>query len=165
MSHLSRSAESKPTSRHYYVIYDGNCNLCVNFVCLLETLDQGQRFQYAPMQDEALLRQFEITPQDCELGMLLIDAQSPEQRWQGSEAAEEIGRLLPLGAAFVQIYRAVPGFKWGGDRLYEHVRDNRYALFGQRRHTYQSHFPVCGSGSCAAILDGKEGDIPRKSVL
>ena len=34
----------------YYVIYDGNCNLCVTFTQLLETFDQGQRFQYIPMQ-------------------------------------------------------------------------------------------------------------------
>jgi len=27
---------------------------------------------------------------DCELGMILIDADSPERRWQGSAAAEEI---------------------------------------------------------------------------
>ncbi|MEO0410165.1 MAG: DCC1-like thiol-disulfide oxidoreductase family protein, partial [Cyanobacteria bacterium P01_A01_bin.135] len=35
----------------YYVIYDGSCNLCVNLVKALETIDQGQRFRYIPMQD------------------------------------------------------------------------------------------------------------------
>lgn len=132
----------------YYVIYDGNCNLCVNLVRLLEQLDRGDRFRYSPMQDETILQQFSITPQDCELGMILIDADNPAQRWQGSAAAEEIGRLLPLGHLFVDAYRSLPGIKWAGDRTYEQIRDNRYALFGKRETTYQSRYPSCEAGGC-----------------
>jgi len=124
----------------YYVIYDGNCNLCVTLVQLLETLDKGQIFRYATMQDENTLQQWRITPQDCELGMILIDANAPSRRWQGSAAAEEIGRLLPLGSVFVDTYRALPGVKWVGDRVYEQVRDNRYTLFGKRSSTYKSAY-------------------------
>ncbi len=80
----------------YYVIYDGNCNLCTTLVQSLESLDQGQKFRYIPMQAESLLQQWGITSQDCELGMILIDANQPNRRWQGSAAAEEIGRLLPM---------------------------------------------------------------------
>ena len=36
---------------NYKVIYDGNCNLCVTLVQLLENLDQGKRFEYISMQD------------------------------------------------------------------------------------------------------------------
>ncbi|MDX2100373.1 MAG: DCC1-like thiol-disulfide oxidoreductase family protein [Leptolyngbyaceae cyanobacterium bins.59] len=131
----------------YHVIYDGNCNLCASLVQLLEKLDQGQRFQYTPMQDEATLKLWGITPQDCELGMILIDARHPDRRWQGSDAAEEIGRLLPAGAAFVSAYRGLPGLKWMGDRVYTQVRDHRYALFGKRSTLYQSAYPICSS-SC-----------------
>uniref|UniRef100_A0A2P0ZGE4 Thiol-disulfide oxidoreductase n=1 Tax=[Tolypothrix] sp. PCC 7415 TaxID=373957 RepID=A0A2P0ZGE4_9CYAN len=130
----------------YYVIYDGNCNLCVTLVQLLENLDQGKLFRYSPMQDEQTLAQFGITPQDCEQGMILIDANAPERRWQGSDAAEEIGRLLPLGSVFVDAYRALPGVKWVGDRFYEQIRDNRYTIFGKRSSTYQSGY--CVDGSC-----------------
>jgi len=49
----------------YYVIYDGNCNLCTTLVQLLERLDQGTQFQYIPMQDQQALSQFGITPEDC----------------------------------------------------------------------------------------------------
>jgi len=94
---------------NYYVIYDGNCHLCVSLVQLLETLDQGKIFRYIPMQDEQAIAQWEITPQGCELGMILIDANEPQRRWQGSDAAEEIGRLLPVGSVFVDAYRALPG--------------------------------------------------------
>ncbi|QIR41008.1 DUF393 domain-containing protein [Tolypothrix sp. PCC 7910] len=135
---------------NYYVVYDGNCNLCVTLVQLLETLDQGKLFRYSPMQDEQTLAQFGITPQDCEQGMILIDANAPAKRWQGSNAAEEIGRLLPLGTVFVDAYRALPGMKWAGDRFYEQIRDHRYTIFGKRDSTYQSSF--CVDGSCKTDL-------------
>lgn len=133
----------------YHVIYDGNCNLCTTLVQGLENLDKGQLFDYIPMQDEEALRQFGVTPQDCEMGMILIDAASPERRWQGSDAAEEIGNLLPAGNVFVSAYRSLPGMKWMGDRVYEQVRDNRYSWFGKRSSTYKSAYPV----GCAAASD------------
>ena len=133
----------------YYVIYDGNCNLCTTLVQLLERLDKGERFQYIPMQDQPALGQFGITAQDCEQGMILINAAVLEQRWQGSAAAEEIGRLLPLGDVFVAAYRALPGVKWTGDRTYEQIRDNRYTLFGKRDRTYHPLYPAaCVSDNC-----------------
>ncbi|MBD2386429.1 thiol-disulfide oxidoreductase DCC family protein [Cylindrospermum sp. FACHB-282] len=130
----------------YYVIYDGNCNLCVTLVQLLETLDQGKLFRYTSMQDEQILSQWAITPQDCEQGMILIDGNALERRWQGSAAVEEIGRLLPLGTVFVDAYRTLPGMRWAGDRFYEQIRDHRYTLFGKRSQTYQSAY--CVDGSC-----------------
>ena len=53
------------------------------------------------MQDEQTLQKWNVTSTDCELGMILIDADAPQRRWQGSAAAEEIGRLLPAGSVFV----------------------------------------------------------------
>ncbi|WP_346291032.1 thiol-disulfide oxidoreductase DCC family protein [Sphaerothrix gracilis] len=132
----------------HYVIYDGNCNLCTTLVQLLERLDQGQRFRYVPMQDAATLNEYQITPDDCEMGMILLDAANPQRRWQGSDAAEEIGHLLPAGNIFISAYQALPGVKWAGDRAYEQVRDNRYALFGKRDSTYTSAYPVCADDSC-----------------
>lgn len=126
----------------YHVIYDGNCNLCVTLVQILENLDRGQLFDYTSMQDETALQEFGVTPQDCEMGMILIDASSPERRWQGSDAAEEIGQLLPAGHIFVSAYRAMPGMKLMGDRIYEQVRDNRYSWFGKRSSTYTSAYPI-----------------------
>ena len=108
----------------YYVIYDGNCNLCVTFTQLLEQFDQGKIFSYIPMQNESVLAQFHITSQDCKMGMILIDANQPNRRWQGSDAAEEIANLLPLGKAFIAAYRALPGMKNLGDKAYEQIRDN-----------------------------------------
>jgi predicted DCC family thiol-disulfide oxidoreductase YuxK len=132
----------------FSVIYDSNCNLCVSLVRLLETLDQGRLFRYIPMQDHSTLATFDIRPEDCEAGMILIDSNNPSHRWQGSDAAEEIGRQLPLGAVFVQAYRALPGLKGAGDQIYGYVRDNRYSLFGERDQPYQSAYPWCADDNC-----------------
>jgi predicted DCC family thiol-disulfide oxidoreductase YuxK len=125
----------------YHVIYDGNCNLCATFVKLLEQFDRGAIFDYIPMQDEETLTKFEIAAKDCEAGMILIDGKQPENRWQGSEAAEEIARLLPFGETFINAYRLLPGMKIIGDRTYEQIRDNRYRWFGQRDATYKTAYP------------------------
>jgi predicted DCC family thiol-disulfide oxidoreductase YuxK len=99
------------------------------------------------MQELATLDKLGITAQDCEKGMILINVADPTQRWQGSDAAEEIGRLLPMGNGFVAAYRALPGLKWMGDRVYAQIRDNRYALFGKRS-TYESLYAACPSNNC-----------------
>ena len=130
------------------VIYDGNCNLCVTLVQVLESLDQGKQFQYVPMQNQDRLSQFNLTPKDCEGGMILIDGQNPQRRWQGSDAAEEIGNLLPAGGLFVAAYRSLPGLKRSGDKFYAFIRDNRYRLFGRRSSTYTSSQRVCKSDRC-----------------
>jgi predicted DCC family thiol-disulfide oxidoreductase YuxK len=132
----------------YCVIYDGNCNLCVNLVRTLESIDQGQRFQYLPMQNQPGLAQYGITPTDCEAGMILLDQDDPTRRWQGSNAAEEIGRLLPVVQGLVEAYRALPGTKATGDLVYTYIRDNRYSLFGQRQEPYQSVYPLCQDQAC-----------------
>lgn len=132
----------------YSVIYDGDCNLCTTLVQWLEWFDRGRRFSYTPMQDIETLKRFDITAEDCELGMLLIDDSNPSNRWQGSDAAEEIGHLLPVGALFVAIYRSLPGLKRSGDRFYIFIRDNRYRLFGRRDSTYESSYRVCKSDRC-----------------
>jgi len=134
----------------YAVIYDGNCNLCVTLVRFLEQLDRGDQFRYVPMQDDATLKQWHITSTDCEAGMILLNLEQPEQRWQGSDAAEEIGRLLPMGAAFVQAYRSLPGAKSAGDGFYRFIRDQRYNLFGQRDAVYESEYQ-CESDRCSQV--------------
>jgi predicted DCC family thiol-disulfide oxidoreductase YuxK len=131
----------------YVVIYDGNCNLCANFVSILEKFDRGRQFCYIPMQDVQTLQQFNVTTEDCEMGMILIDRIDTTKRWQGSDAAEEITRLLPMGKALIAAYRAIAPVKTLGDSTYIQIRDNRYKLFGKRDRTYHTAYPVC----CAAI--------------
>jgi predicted DCC family thiol-disulfide oxidoreductase YuxK len=100
------------------------------------------------MQADDLLQHWGIMPAECELGMILLDTQAPERRWQGTAAAEEIGRLFPAGSWFVFAYRTLPLLKGVGDRLYGVVRDHRYFLFGQRTSVYEPLYPVCSSNAC-----------------
>jgi predicted DCC family thiol-disulfide oxidoreductase YuxK len=144
---LGRNGRIRRGNMTHTVIYDGNCNLCSNLVQVLEQFDRGQRFQYIPMQDAAGLSRYQVTPEDCEMGMILIQ-DAPPQRWQGSDAAEEIGRLLPVASVLVNAYRSLPGLKGAGDRAYIQVRDNRYNWFGRRETTYQPRYPACDT-SCA----------------
>ncbi len=126
----------------YTVIYDGQCNLCSNLVNILQHLDRGHHFQYIPMQDEGILSPWGVTMCQCdELGMMVIDNQDPSQRWQGSEAAEQIARVLPAGEFFMALYCGIPGLKWMGDRSYKQVRDHRYAWFGRRDQLFRTDYP------------------------
>lgn len=125
----------------YVLIYDGLCNLCSTLVQWLEKLDHGNTFRYVPMQDSQALATWNITTADCDLGMILLDENHPEQRWQGSAAVEEVARILPAGAAVIAAYRSIPGLKWAGDKGYEQVRDHRYDWFGKRQEIYQSNYP------------------------
>jgi predicted DCC family thiol-disulfide oxidoreductase YuxK len=134
----------------YLVIYDGNCNLCSTLVQALEQLERGGLFRYVPMQDTKTLAQWQITAEDCEMGMIVLNINNPTQRWQGSDAAEEIARLLPAGAAVMVAYRAIPGLKGLGDHTYAQVRDNRYAWFGRRAQTYQTQYPIAACAACDA---------------
>jgi predicted DCC family thiol-disulfide oxidoreductase YuxK len=139
------------------VIYDGNCNLCSNLVQLLEQLDRGQRFRYVAMQEQDKLDLYGISGTDCELGMILLEEAQPDRRWQGSDAAEEIARLLPLGRLFLQAYRGL-GLKNIGDRVYEQVRDHRYEWFGKRETMYRSRYPS-DCTSCAGIKAPRIGGL------
>jgi len=133
----------------HLIIYDGICNLCVNFVKALEQIDGGKIFSYLPMQDLEGLSKWEITTADCELGMILIDLQAPiTNRWQGSNAAEQIAKLLPLGNLAVSFYQFLPGLKPLGDRTYIQVRDNRYQLFGKRDQLYNSLYSEVCDTTC-----------------
>lgn len=126
--------------KKYHVIYDGNCNLCVTFTQLLENFDQGNLFNYIPMQNKEILSQLNLTSLDCELGMILIDSDNLNQRWQGSLAAEKIIELLPNGEFLINVYRSIPSLKWLGDQSYLQIRDNRYQWFGSRKNTYYSTY-------------------------
>jgi len=148
----------------YRVIYDGECNLCVGFVQQLEALDRGTQFAYIPMQDEAALAEYGITEADCSLGMILVDADNPKRRWQGSDAAEEIVRLFPPAAPAIAFYRLVPGLKWVGDRLYEQIRDARYEWFGRRK-LYRSPYAIgCAAEACDVEVEPEVESDPQPHV-
>jgi predicted DCC family thiol-disulfide oxidoreductase YuxK len=132
-SFSDRPSDFQSDQMRHTVIYDGNCNLCVNWVRLLRQVDRDSQFSYIPMQHPNLAH-WGVSEADCQQGMILLSPAigAEPARWQGSDAAEEIARLLPGGALVIAAYRALPGAKGLGDRAYVQIRDNRYNWFGQR---------------------------------
>ena len=116
----------------YLLIYDGKCNLCVSFVQAIAQLDQGENFCYLPMQDQAGLATWQIEPESCGAGMVLLEMANPTRKWQGTAAAEQIAEVFPIANLLVSAYRALPGLKQLGDRAYAQIRDHRYQWFGER---------------------------------
>ena len=51
-----------------------------------------------------------------------------------------------MASLFLYAYRAFPGLKQVGDKLYAQIRNRRYELFGQRATTYTSSF--CSESNC-----------------
>ena len=102
------------------------------------------------MQEIETLSKLNITSEDCELGMIVVNPQNLTERWQGSEAAEKIIELLPNGEVFIKAYRSIPYLKSLGDKTYLKIRDNRYQWFGSRGKTYYSSYNFnCNNNSCA----------------
>jgi len=121
----------------YLIIYDGQCNLCSTGVQAVHALDQGCLFTYLPMQDATALAPWGITPDTCAQGMMVINMNEPDQRWQGSAAVEQLLSLLPGLAPWVDTYRGMTGLKAWGDACYAQIRDHRYAWFGARADVYR----------------------------
>lgn len=121
----------------YLIIYDGRCQLCSGWVAALYKLEGGRWLSYLPMQDEAALAQWGITPVTCQQGVILIDQNRPERRWQGTAALEQLASLLPGVAPVVAAYQRLPGLKAIGDACYVQIRDHRYEWFGERSEVYR----------------------------
>lgn len=103
----------------YYLIHDPNCPTCGPFIQLLQSLDGGKLFTCISLENSERLRDFELTVEECkQKGLILISADEPFKRWYGSEAIEEIINVLPMGYLLIATYRAMPGAKPIGDRVY-----------------------------------------------
>ncbi|MCS6782238.1 MAG: DCC1-like thiol-disulfide oxidoreductase family protein [Gloeomargarita sp. SKYBB_i_bin120] len=121
----------------YLIIYDGRCRLCSGWVAALYTLEQGRWLRYLPMQDETALAAWGVTPADCDQGVILIDGNQPERRWQGTAALEQLATLIPGMEPLVALYQQLPGLKALGDACYAQIRDHRYEWFGTREEVYR----------------------------
>ena len=108
----------------YYLIHDPNCPTCGPFIQLLQSLDRGRLFICISLEDSERLRDFQLTAEDAkQKGLILIDADETFRRWYGSEAIEEIITVFPMGYLLISTYRAMPGAKPIGDRVYVTLKD------------------------------------------
>ncbi|MDY7023399.1 MAG: DCC1-like thiol-disulfide oxidoreductase family protein [Cyanobacteriota bacterium] len=108
----------------YYLIHDPNCPTCGPFIQLLQSYDRGQLFTCISLENQERLAEFGLTLEECkQKGLILINTNNLSQRWYGSEAIEEVVNVLPMGQLLIATYRAMPGAKPIGDRVYVTLKD------------------------------------------
>lgn len=110
------------------ILFDGICNLCNWAVDFILKKDKKNRFRYVSLQSEEgknLLVRFNILP-DSDSVILIRNNQS----FLESEAAIEIGKMLPAPWKWSGILRIVP-LKIR-NKIYRWIALNRYRWFGKR---------------------------------
>lgn len=110
------------------VVMDGDCALCSFGARLIARFDRAERFRICPGQTElgtALLAHYEMTPEDPESWLLIVNGQA----YGGLEAIIRVGAEVGgVGHAFFPL-RILPRVM--KDWIYRRIARNRYALFGR----------------------------------
>ncbi|HPF52572.1 MAG TPA: DCC1-like thiol-disulfide oxidoreductase family protein [Draconibacterium sp.] len=110
------------------VLFDGICNLCNVAVDFVLKRDTKKQFRYVSIQSEEgqnLIARFKI-PEELDSVILLKE----EIAFFESEAAIEIGKMLPVPWKWAGIFRIVPLKIRNG--IYRWIARNRYRWFGKR---------------------------------
>jgi predicted DCC family thiol-disulfide oxidoreductase YuxK len=111
------------------VVYDGECQFCLNQVAKLKRLDRNDRFEFVPRQAEGLDDRFpQLAEGDFNTGMRLV--MSDGRIHVGPDAAYEIAKRIPRYRIPARLY-LVPGLHWGFQKAYNWVAQNRYRLAGK----------------------------------
>jgi len=120
------------------LLYDGECNLCLNTVALLRKIRTTADLIMVPLQEappellpmgvarEELLAQLHVTDGSGKL-------------YRGPEAVVRIMRTVPSLRWIGFLYR-LPGMKKPAELLYRLIAKHRYRLFGRT--------DPCESGAC-----------------
>lgn len=110
------------------VLFDGMCNLCNGAVDFILKRDRKKQFQYVALQSEEgkkLVDKYHI-PSEIDSVILLKD----KQVFTESDAAIEIGKMLPVPWKWAGIFRIIP-LKIRNS-VYRWIARHRYRWFGKR---------------------------------
>ena len=110
------------------VLFDGMCNLCNGAVDFILKRDRKKQFQYVALQSEEgkkLVDKYHI-PSEIDSVILLKD----KQVFTESDAAIEIGKMLPAPWKWAGIFRIIP-LKIRNS-VYRWIARHRYRWFGKR---------------------------------
>jgi predicted DCC family thiol-disulfide oxidoreductase YuxK len=123
-SKMKINTETQP----YFVLFDGQCNLCNGAVQFIIRHDKKNRFVFASLQSEVakkLLNEIQV-PSSLETIVLIKGNKHFEKSDAALEIAKNLSGLWPLVYAF----KIIPRFL--RDVLYKWVAKNRYTWFGKR---------------------------------
>ena len=111
------------------ILFDGICNLCNGAVDFIMKKDKTRQFRFVALQSnegKKYMDQYKVPPQID--SVILI---KNEEAFVESEAAIEIGKMLPAPWKWSGIFRIVP-LKIR-DSIYRWIAKNRYRWFGKRQ--------------------------------
>lgn len=120
------------------VLYDGQCNLCVNTVNVLRKLGTTANLEYIDLQQADVSAIVPNVDQSQLLAQLHV-VEAEGQLFRGADAIVRIMRTIPQLRWISFIYR-IPGLKPLADVLYRIIAKHRYRLFGRK--------DECESGVC-----------------
>ncbi len=114
---------------HYYVLFDGECNLCNGTVQFIIRRDRRNRFRFAALQSEAgktMLQSHRLPPEALDTVVLISGGRAYTRSDAALGIARRLDGLWPLCYAAVVIPRFLR------DRAYDFIARNRYRWFGKR---------------------------------
>lgn len=111
-------------SRHYTLVYDGDCRVCSRSVQLLRQMDKRQEIEMVPAQAAGVRARFPwIPPAAFAEAIQLIGPDG--ETWQGAAAIEQLVGVLPRGRWIAWMYK-IPLVRSIADKLYRWFARNRY---------------------------------------
>ncbi|MFC4776488.1 thiol-disulfide oxidoreductase DCC family protein [Paenibacillus sp. GCM10023252] len=127
-----------------YVIYDGNCNLCLATVARLRELHSAADIHYVPIQElEAAgtvipRRVFAIPESQLYEKLHVFDEE--ERIYAGADGVIRLLRTMK-GWQWASSAYQVPGIRTAADAVYRYIARRRYKWFGRAEHS-------CEDGVC-----------------
>lgn len=111
------------------IVFDGICVLCSRFIVWVLANDRQEQFFFTTAQSslgQALYRHFELNSQEFETNLVIVEGQVKMRMQAFFLVCETIG--YPW--RFLCVLNVLPNVVL--DWVYERIKRNRYAVFGQR---------------------------------
>lgn len=121
-----REGVAPSLGRAYTVVYDGDCKVCTRLSKVLATWDGRRLLEVVSSQQPGVTARFPWIPTRAYVEALQLIARDGTT-WQGSEAIEQLLRILPKGRLLSWIF-SIPLARPLADRFYRWFARNRYKL-------------------------------------
>ena len=121
-----REGVAPSLGRDYTVVYDGDCKVCTRLSKVLAKWDGHRRLEVVSSQQPGVTARFPWIPTRAYVEALQLIARDGTT-WQGSEAIEQLLRILPKGRLISWIF-SIPFARPLADRFYRWFARNRYKL-------------------------------------